>query len=92
MELGLDSKSKVLLPSNSGDKIEFPLASFGLQVQYDNMAYKLTRTAIDVGYRNFFTSVLAGNQHGFAKAVKDSGVSRSELFICGSVVSNRIQG
>ena len=41
------------------------------------------------GYRNFFASVLAGNQRGFARAVQESGVPRSELFICGSVVSNR---
>lgn len=89
--------NSVLLPLNSyeldGDnRIRFPLASFGLQVYNNDMAYKLTRIAIDVGYRNFFASVLAGNQRGFAKAVKDSGVPRSDLFICGSVVSNRVQG
>jgi diketogulonate reductase-like aldo/keto reductase len=87
------SSNVVLLPSNNPDeKIEFPLASFGLQIYNNDMAYKLTRTAIDVGYRNFFASVLAGNQRGFAKAVKDSGIPRSDLFICGSIVSNRVQG
>ena len=93
----LSHTNAVLLPLNSfepdGDnRIRFPLASFGLQVYNNDMAYKLTRIAIDVGYRNFFASVLAGNQRGFAKAVKDSGVPRSDLFICGSVVSNRVQG
>lgn len=78
--------------NDRGDLIEFPLVSFGLQIYNNDVAYKLTRTAIDVGYRNFFASVLAGNQRGFAKAVKDSGISRSDLFICGSVVSNRAQG
>ena len=29
---------------------------------------------------------------GFARAVKESGIPRSELFICGSVVSNRASG
>lgn len=67
----------------------FPLASFGLQIYDDVTAEKLTRLALDAGFRNFFASVLARNQVGFARAVKKSGVPRSELFICGSVVSNR---
>ena len=74
------------------DGTQFPLASFGLQIYNDDAAYKVTRLALDVGYRNFFASVLAGNQKGFAKAVKDSGVDRKDLFICGSVVSNRAMG
>lgn len=74
------------------DGTKFPLASFGLQIYSDDTAYKLTLTALELGYRNFFASVLAGNQRGFAKAVKDSGIDRKDLFICGSVVSNRVQG
>jgi diketogulonate reductase-like aldo/keto reductase len=78
----------VLLDGN----IAFPLVSFGLQIYDDDTAYRLTSTALQVGYRNFFASVLAGNQRGFAKAVRDSRIERSELFICGSVVSNRATG
>ena len=48
--------------------------------------------ARQLGYRNFFASVLARNQRGFARAVKKSGVPREELFICGSVLSNQVQG
>jgi len=74
------------------DGSKFPLVSFGLQVYDDQTAYKLTLTALEVGYRNFFASVLAGNQRGFAKAVRDSQIPRDELYICGSVVSNRASG
>jgi len=74
------------------DGSKFPLASFGLQVYDDNTAYKLTLTALEVGYRNFFASVLAGNQRGFAKAIKESNIPREDLYICGSVVSNRASG
>jgi len=70
----------------------FPLVSFGLQIYDDEKAYKLTLLALEVGYRNFFASVLAGNQKGFAKAVRDSGIPRESLYICGSVVSNRASG
>ena len=75
-----------------GNGVTFPLVSFGLQIYDDETAYKLTLTALEVGYRNFFASVLAKNQRGFARAVRDSGVPRKDLFICGSVVSNRASG
>mmetsp|Transcript_12726 Transcript_12726/g.19206 ORF Transcript_12726/g.19206 Transcript_12726/m.19206 type:complete len:335 (-) Transcript_12726:42-1046(-) len=77
---------------NSQNKKAFPLASFGLQIYNDDTAYKLTLTALEVGYRNFFASVLAGNQKGFARAIKDSGIPRDELYICGTVLSNRVNG
>lgn len=60
---------------------------------YDNdTARKLTLIALEAGVRNFFASVLAGNQKGFAQAIKESGIPREELYICGSVVSNRAIG
>jgi len=74
------------------DGTTVPLVSFGLQIYDDARAYQLTLTALECGYRNFFASVLAGNQRGFARAVRDSGVPRSDLYICGSVVSNRASG
>ena len=70
----------------------FPTASFGLQVYDDTTAEQLTLIALELGYRNFFASVLARNQKGFARAIKKSGVPRDELFICGSVLSNQAQG
>lgn len=74
-----------------GNGVSFPQASFGLQIYDDAIAERLTGMAIDAGFRNFFASVLARNQVGFAKAVKRSAIPREELFICGSVVSNRAQ-
>jgi len=72
--------------------VNFPSSSFGLQVYDDETARKLTLQALELGYRNFFASVLAQNQKGFARAIKESGVPREDLFICGSVLSNRVQG
>lgn len=80
--------SSVLL----SDGLRFPLASFGLQVYDDATAEKLVQLALDAGFRNFFASVLARNQRGFARGVAKSKVPRDELFICGSVLSNRAQG
>ena len=59
-----------LAAAGGGSGIKFPLVSFGLQIYNDDTAYKLTLTALEVGYRNFFASVLAGNQRGFARAVR----------------------
>lgn len=85
----------IMLPTPSTVKVPpnkpFPLASFGLQIYDNDTAYKLTLTALQAGYRNFFASVLAGNQKGFAKAIKDSNIPRDELYICGTVLSNRAQ-
>lgn len=75
---------------NNGMK--FPKASFGLQIYNDDTAQQLTEMALSLGYRNFFSSVLAGNQPGFAKGWKASGIPREEVFVCGSVVSNRARG
>ena len=58
----------------------------------DKTAEELTLTALECGYRNFFASVLARNQRGFARAIKRSGIPREDLFICGSVLSNQVQG
>jgi diketogulonate reductase-like aldo/keto reductase len=75
-----------------GTSIDFPLASFGLQIYSDSVAYERTMLALEAGFRNFFASVLAGNQRGFARAIRDSGIPRNQLFISGSVVSNRATG
>lgn len=83
---------RVSLTGPTTPKNGFPLASFGLQIYDDNTAYKLTLTALEVGYRNFFASVLARNQKGFARAIRDSGVPREDIYICGTVLSNNVQG
>ena len=67
------------------DGLVFPKVSFGLQVYDDDTATRLTTFALEAGVRNFFASVLAGNQKGFGKAVAAWNETRREsLFICGS--------
>ena len=82
-----DEKIRVL---NNG--VHFPSASFGLQVYGDDKAAELTQLAIQTGFRNFFASVLARNQRGFARGVAQSGIARSDIFVCGSVLSNSARG
>jgi diketogulonate reductase-like aldo/keto reductase len=84
--------SNIMEKTTLSDGTLFPLVSFGLQIYDDNTAYELTMTALEVGYRNFFASILTGNQRGFSRAIRDSGIPRKDLFVCGSVVSNRAVG
>lgn len=64
----------------------FPLVSFGLQIyDSDQVAYNLSRTALQVGYRHFFVDT--GHQQAVAQACVDSHVARQDLFIVGSVHS-----
>merc|ERR1719326_560191 len=63
----------------------FPSVSFGLQVYDDDTAESLTTIALQAGIRNFFSSVLAGNQQGFGRAIANTSVARKDIFICGSV-------
>lgn len=67
------------------DGLLFPSVSFGLQVYDDGTAESLTTIALQAGIRNFFSSVLAGNQKGFGRAIANTSVPRKDIFICGSV-------
>jgi len=72
--------------------MSFPRVSFGLQVYDDSTATEYTLLALQAGIRNFFTSVLAGNQKGFGAALAKSKVSREKLFICGSANTGSCSG
>jgi len=99
--LGLASSSSVAQAAVPDDAtfvtlnngMAMPKASFGLQVVDDDTADALVQLAIADGWRNIFTSVLANNQQGvgagLAKVLGNasSGVTRGDLFICGSVNS-----
>lgn len=70
------------LTLNNG--LAFPKVSFGLQVYDDDTAKQYTLLALQAGIRNFFSSVLAGNQIGFGNALGASTVARKDIFVCGS--------
>jgi diketogulonate reductase-like aldo/keto reductase len=64
--------------------LAFQKVSFGLQVYDDTHAEQYTALALQAGVRNFFASVLAGNQIGFGQALGASKVPREDIFVCGS--------
>lgn len=88
--VGTNADDGSMMTLNNG--LQMPLVSFGFEVYSNAQARSYMAIAIDVGYRNFFASVLANNQRGAAQGITDAaaaGVPRSELFICGSVTQCR---
>ena len=85
--------SSNILPSLTlSDGSTLPSACFGIQIYDDATATECTLRALEAGFRCFFTSPEAGNQYGFARAIRESGVPRNELCILGSVLSDDAVG
>lgn len=57
-----------------------PVLGFGTwQLEADGTCYQSVRWALDAGYRHIDTAQGYGNEHEVGKAIKDSGVPRSEI-------------
>jgi len=91
----LSSLPSSLLPLKNivelADGSAYPLAMFGVQIYDNDVAYDNTMRAIEAGFRAFFTSPEAGNQFGFAQAVRDSGLPREAVYIAGSILSDNAE-
>jgi diketogulonate reductase-like aldo/keto reductase len=61
--------------------VALPTIGFGTWQITGKSAYESVRTALDVGYRHIDTATMYGNEEQIGKALRDSGVDRSEIFI-----------
>lgn len=61
--------------------IEMPMLGFGTWKMNDAEAEASVRTALESGYRLIDTATLYGNERGVGKAIRESGVSREEIFV-----------
>lgn len=65
---------------NNGVRIpEVGLGVFRLNDQ--QAAYDAVKTALSAGYRHIDTAMIYGNEEAVGKAMKDSGIARSEIFL-----------
>ena len=65
---------------NNGQEI--PAIGFGTwQIEEGEKAYNAVKTAIEKGYTHIDTAAVYGNEVSVGKAIKDSGVSREDLYI-----------
>jgi len=60
---------------------ELPMIGFGTWQLRSKAAYESVRAALDVGYRHIDTATMYQNEADIGRAVKDSDVSREEVFI-----------
>lgn len=59
-----------------------PQLGFGIfQVPDLAQAEQAVKDAIDVGYRLFDTAAAYGNEEAVGKAIRESGIDRSEFFV-----------
>jgi 2,5-diketo-D-gluconate reductase A len=60
---------------------EMPLLGFGTWQLRGRSAYPAVRRALDVGYRLIDTATMYRNEADIGRALRDSGIARSEVFI-----------
>lgn len=61
--------------------VEIPLLGLGTWQAQEGSAYDAVRTALDLGYRHIDTARAYGNEEEVGRAVADSGLDRSEVFV-----------
>jgi len=84
----MDITSKVTL--NNG--VEMPWLGLGVfRLKEDGEVEKAVKTALQLGYRSIDTAAAYHNEAGVARGIKESGISRTEIFIT-TKVKNDQQG
>ncbi len=63
------------------DRALMPVVGFGTWRLSGREAYEAVRAALDLGYRHIDTATMYGNEAEIGRAVRDSGLDRSEVFI-----------
>ncbi|MCW8311808.1 MULTISPECIES: aldo/keto reductase [Sphingobacterium] len=62
--------------------IDIPAIGFGTwQIPEGDEAYRAVKEALSAGYTHIDTAAVYGNENSVGKAIKDSGIDRSHLFI-----------
>ena len=61
--------------------VQMPLLGLGVYDMYEKEAEQAVLDALEIGYRLIDTAALYGNEKEVGKAVKQSGISRNEIFI-----------
>jgi 2,5-diketo-D-gluconate reductase A len=69
--------------------VEIPQVGFGVfQIEPDRTA-DAVRDALDAGYRHIDTAQGYGNEEGVGQALRDSGLSRDEVFVTTKLANDR---
>ncbi|HET6622547.1 MAG TPA: aldo/keto reductase [Candidatus Saccharimonadales bacterium] len=64
------------------NKLEMPIIGFGTwRITNDQAGVDLVKQALELGYRMIDTAAMYDNEAAVGQAVRDSGLSRSEIFV-----------
>ncbi|GAA0806599.1 aldo/keto reductase [Spirilliplanes yamanashiensis] len=66
-----------------------PLLGFGTWQLRGDEAYRAVRAALDAGYRHIDTATMYGNEAEVGRALRDSGVPRSDVFVTTKLPAER---
>ena len=61
--------------------VQVPALGLGTYSVRGQKGVEIVRLALDIGYRHIDTARMYGNEAEVGRAVKDSGVDRSDIFI-----------
>jgi 2,5-diketo-D-gluconate reductase A len=70
--------------------VAIPMIGFGTWQITGDAAYTATRIALDAGYRHIDTAMLYTNEAEVGRALRDSGVERSDVFVTTKLPPDRI--
>jgi 2,5-diketo-D-gluconate reductase B len=71
--------------------VAVPALGFGTWALSGNAAYQATRMVLDLGYRHIDTAQVYGNEAEIGRAIRDSGVPRSEIFLTTKVAPSNLR-
>ena len=68
------------------NKVEIPSLGFGTWlIENGDEAVRIVSAALECGYRHIDTAAAYGNEESVGKAVRESGIERSEIFVTSKV-------
>lgn len=71
--------------------IEIPVIAAGMWQIPDDVAERVVREAIEVGYRHIDTAQAYENEEGVGRGIKASGIKREEVFITSKILGETVR-
>ena len=67
--------------------VEIPQLALGTWLINDNEVSVAVKSALSLGYRHIDTAQAYGNERGVGEGVRESGISREEIFVTSKVAA-----
>lgn len=70
---------------------QLPVLGFGTWELRGDDAYRMVRSALEIGYRHIDTAQMYGNEAEVGRALADSGIARDEVFVTTKIWPDRFR-